>query len=121
MTLWTDRNVRAFMVIVMVAAIAGCTHRVGDLTIISTRQVNLAQAQMDPRRGSRVKGSDCRVSILWPVLPNLGKAVENALQNSGGDVLVDQVTYMSTYWIGIGSLACVRVEGTAVRVAPAAL
>lgn len=92
----------------------GCTNRVGDLTIISARQVDLATLQLNPKHGQRVKGSHCVVSIIVPVLPNLGRAVEDALKNGGGDVLVDQVTYLSNYFIGIGTLQCLRVEGTAV-------
>ncbi len=98
----------------------GCTNRVGDLTILSTREPDLAALALEPKRGERVKGSHCVVSIVVPLLPNLGRAVDNALANGAGDVLVDQVTYLSSYFIGIGSLQCLRVEGTAVRFTRAA-
>lgn len=106
--------------LIAIVTVTGCTNRVGDLAVISTRKVDLSAVQMDPKVGERVKGSHCTVNVLIPILPNLGKAVENALEGSNGDALVDQVTYLSNYFIGIGSLTCLRVEGRAVRFQPRA-
>ncbi len=39
-------------------------------------------------------------------------AVDDALQKGGGNVMIDQVTYISNYWFVLASRSCIRAEGT---------
>jgi hypothetical protein len=93
---------------------SGCTNRIGDLTLISTRNIDLSNVALDVKSGKRVRGEDCAV---WPLLipiriPTLEGAVDDALEKGGGNIMIDQVTYQSNYtWI-IAMYTCIRTEGT---------
>ncbi len=80
-----------------------CSTRVADLTLVSTRNVDLSNARLDARTGTRVKGSHCSF-----FLPNMEDAVDDALTKGNGNVLVDQVTYYKSYPF----VDCFEVEGT---------
>ena len=93
----------------------GCTTRIGDLTFVSTRNIDLTHVSLDMQQGKRVKGSDCKYAILGIIplgLPTLQGAVDDALQKGGGNVMIDQVTYISNYWFVLFSRSCIRSEGT---------
>ena len=93
----------------------GCTTRIGDLTFVSTRNIDLTHVNLDMQHGKRVKGSDCKFAILGIIplgLPTLQGAVDDALQKGGGNVMIDQVTYISNYWFVLFSRSCIRAEGT---------
>ena len=70
--------------------------------------------RIDVKAGKRVTGDDCAV---WPLglpfrIPTLEGAVDDALQRGGGNIMIDQVTYQSSYtWI-IATYFCIRTEGT---------
>ncbi len=83
---------------------AGCTTRVADLTLISTKNIDLRQAQLDVREGKRFKGQHC----TFFTLPNLEEAIDDALQKGGGNIMVDQVTYQKLFLFS----QCIEVEGT---------
>ncbi len=94
--------------------LTGCTTRVADLTVISTKNIDLSNVSIDVRQGKRAVGSDCAV---WPLgipirIPTIETAVDRALEQGGGNIMIDQVTYVSAYtWI-IASYNCIRAEGT---------
>jgi len=96
------------------ATSSGCTNRIGDLTLISTKNIDLSNVSLDVKSGKRVTGEDCAV---WPLfipirIPTLEAAVDDALQKGGGNIMIDQVTYQSAYtWI-IAIYTCIRTEGT---------
>ncbi len=84
---------------------AACSYRSADLTVVSTKNIDLSRAQLDARDGDRFEGEDCG----FLELPNLGDAVDEALEKGGGNVMVDQVTYRTVKWL---FLSCFKVEGT---------
>jgi hypothetical protein len=93
---------------------SACTTRVADLTLISTKNIDLGDVSIDVKKGQRFVGSDCAV---WPLgipfkIPTIETAVDRALEAGDGNLMVDQVTYQSQYtWI-IASYVCIRAEGT---------
>ena len=98
--------------------LAGCTVRVADLTLISTKNIDLSNARLDARQGQRVKADDCIYSILGLIplgVPNLENAVDRALEKGGGNIMVDQVTYQSGYYFVLLGMNCILVEGTVLR------
>jgi hypothetical protein len=103
-------------IIVAAAAVTSwaCTTRVADLTLISTKNIDLSNVSLDLKKGKRVVGEDC---VVWPLgipirIPTLETAVDHALEQGGGNIMIDQVTYQSAYtWI-IASYTCIRTEGT---------
>ena len=107
------RSLTGLLVIGMLAF--GCTTRIGDLTFVSTRNIDLTHVSLDMRQGERVKGSDCKYAILGIIplgLPTLQGAVDDALRKGNGNVMIDQVTYISNYWFVLFSRSCIRSEGT---------
>jgi hypothetical protein len=98
----------------------GCTNRVADLTLISTKNIDLSNARLDVRDGQRVEGKHCVYALLG-LLPlgvvNLEEAIDDALERGGGNILVDQVTYQSIIYFVLASQECLTVEGTVLQTA----
>ncbi len=104
------RTSRSRMVFALCAALlaTGCAIRVADLTLISTKNIDLSDAKIDVRKGVRATGEDCGYFFT---LPNLENAIDDALQRGHGNIMVDQVTYSRPVPFG----ACIEVEGTVIN------
>lgn len=117
------RSSRSWLSIVAVAGVLGigsvaCTARIADLTLVSTRNVDLSDTKLDAKTGRRVKGEDCKYAILGLIplgVPNLEAAVDDALTKGGGNVMVDQVTSQSGVYFVLASQMCILVEGTVIK------
>jgi hypothetical protein len=97
----------------------GCTQRLGDFTLISTKNVDLSDASIDVKKGRRVTGEDCRFIALFIPLgePSIKEAVDDALEKGNGNLLVDQVTFVRSWYVPlIVGESCYVAEGTAVHV-----
>jgi len=115
------RVVAAGIACAIVFVTSGCSQRVADLTLISTKNIDLSDTTLDARHGKRVKGDHCAYSLLGLLplgVPNLKNAVDRALEAGGGNIMVDEVTYVRSYYFILFGMSCVDVEGT-VLVAPA--
>jgi len=100
--------------------INGCTHRVADLTLISTKNVDLDSIQLNVKKGERVKGEHCGYALLGLIpisLPNLQDAIDQALEKGKGNIMIDQVTYSKVFYFVIASSLCFEVEGTVLNAA----
>lgn len=98
---------------------SGCVHRVADLTLVSTKNIDLTDAVLDTRSGERVKGEDCTFSLLGLIplkIPNFQEAIDSALEVGNGSIMVDQVTYIKENYFVLGSILCVEVEGTVLNI-----
>jgi len=94
---------------------SGCSVRVADLTLVSTKNIDLTDAKLDSKKGQRQKGEDCKFNLLGLIpfgLPNMEQAVDRALEAGKGNVMVDEVTEYKNTWFVIGGLSCIVVEGT---------
>lgn len=97
----------------------GCTGRLGDFTLISTKNVDLSDASIDVKAGRRVTGEDCRYIALFIPLgaPSIKEAVDDALENGNGNLLVDEVTFVRSWYLPlVVGENCYIAEGTAVEV-----
>lgn len=102
-----------------VVAGSGCTARVGNFTLISTKNVDLSDASIDTKHGKRITEDDCApVVLIFPIgRPDLKEAVDNALEEGRGNLMVDQVSYYRSWYIPlIFGLRCMVAEGTVVDV-----
>ncbi len=118
MTLSTNKLLRSPLIaIAFVVALTGCTQRFADLTIVSTRNIDLSNATLDARSGRRVKGEDCKPIILFfPTgTPNMETAVDRALEKGQGNVMVDQVSYARNWWAILYGENCIEVEGSVIQ------
>ena len=95
--------------------LSGCSVRVADLTMVSTKNIDLSNTQLDARKGQRQTGEDCRFNLLGLIpfgLPNMEEAVDKALEKGKGNVMVDEVTEYKNIWVILGFISCINVEGT---------
>lgn len=108
------------VIVIALLLTIGCSARVADLTLVSTKNIDLSNAKLDARKGKRIKGEDCAIALLGLIPlghPNLEKAIDNALEKGKGNVMVDQVTYQKAAYFIIASQYCIEVEGTVLNVA----
>jgi hypothetical protein len=119
----STRTVVAFVLASTVAAaLGGCTLRLADLTVVSTRSLPLDRKDLDglPRTPG-VRGEDTAFWFVVPLeefgigVPHLGDAVDEALQKGGGDVMTDAVVHYSSYWLVLFGWSSISVEGDVVR------
>lgn len=97
-------------VIATAAVVSGCTVRVADMTVASTKNYNINSSKFV--KGSRVIGEDTYPVILFPFgIPNMKTAMDNAIQKDGCAVgLSDVVMSQLNHSFLIGSIGY-RVEG----------
>lgn len=110
------------LAVTVTTALAGCTLRLADLTVVSTRDVSLDRKDLDRLpRTPRVRGEDTAFWFLIPLeefgigVPHLGDAVDEALQNGGGDVMTDAVVHYSSYWLVLFGWSSIAVEGDVIE------
>ena len=101
--------VSLFLVCLLVIA-EGCTTRLGDFTVLSTRNVDVSGL----KPGDRFSGEDCINYVLGIPLGSLNykNAMDQALEKGKGDVMVDIVLTSNAWNMFIFGQACVTVEGT---------
>lgn len=105
-----------FVVLLGVSFLFGCTTRMTDYTLISTKNVDLSKMNTYQRAGSRVKGQDVTHTILiFPSgMPNMKEAIDNTIEATPGCVaLTDGVVFSRSFYIPLiyGQSAYV-IEGT---------
>ena len=102
----------------------GCSARVGDLTIVSTRNINLSEKiPLNANKATRFSGEDCNFFLFnyYPFfnkIPNLEVAVERALRQGNGNLMLDEVTVASDVWVIIGNIKCIQATGAVLNVPP---
>jgi hypothetical protein len=106
------------LVIVGSPLVSGCSVRTADMTLMSTRMVNIDRVDLDKLPTTqRVVGEDRKWVVLFiPIgLPHLKDAVDDALNKGKGDLMTDAVVHQS-YWTALlfGQTA-LTVEGDVVK------
>lgn len=97
--------------ILCATALTGCTQRITDFTIISTKNLTM---DTQTKGDKRVTGTDCVPVVLIPLgTPNLKEAIDNAIENAGPqyNALIDGVVYYKNKSFIFGKI-CYLVEGT---------
>lgn len=105
--------------IVLGVLLMGCSTRLSDFTVISTKGVSLDEVDLDSLpQTTGVTGKDSRFFILFPPFPTgypqLQNAIDDALEKGGGDVMTDGVMHRRVWWFIIGQTA-LEVKGTVVK------
>lgn len=101
--------------------LSGCTQRVGEFTLISTRDIDLSgHVDLSVEKSHRHMGEDCTFYFLggYPVgaPPSLHVAVERALSAGNGNVIVNEVTSASHVWALLGTVHCIDVRGNVLSI-----
>ena len=93
----------------------GCSIRTADLTLVSTKNIDLSDTRLDAKLGKRQTAEDCVFSILGLIplgVPNMKTAVDKALEAGKGNVMIDEVTWIEGYYFILVGESCIKVEGT---------
>lgn len=105
------------LVVMPMLMLTGCKTRVGDLSVISTRNVSLDRVDLDHLpQTSNVEGEDSKwIFLIIPTgVPHLEDAIDDALIKGNGDVMVDAVVHSSGWWFLLGQ-STLSVRGTVVN------
>ena len=110
---------KVILSVVAATAITGCTHRIGDFTVASTKNMDVTDAAHKIESGKRIKGIDKAHIILFiPTgIPNMKEAMDHAIESSPGSVGLSDVTIKqgSFYIPFIYGQEWYEVEGTPIR------
>ncbi|MFH2036979.1 MAG: hypothetical protein ABIJ45_11295 [Candidatus Zixiibacteriota bacterium] len=108
---------KLIVISIILLMVVGCSTRVLDFTVISSKNVKLDLA--DGAKGERVKGEDMVYFLISIPLgtPNLKEAVDRAIESAGPDydALIDGVIYSKFWWILITGQMGYVVEGTPIK------
>ncbi|HHP5358594.1 hypothetical protein [Aeromonas rivipollensis] len=96
--------------ILSIAVLSGCTVRVADMTVGSTKNYNINSAKFV--KGKRVTGEDTYPVVLFPLgIPNVKTAMDRAIEQDKCAVgLTDVVVTQLNHSFLVGSIGF-RVEG----------
>ena len=95
----------------------GCSIRLADFTVISTKSVELDRVDLDDLpKTENVTGYDKKLMLLFfPLgIPHIENAVDDALEKGNGDAMTDAVLYSSSWWFIVGQ-NILKVEGDVVN------
>lgn len=92
-----NRIILFLLVAFVISVFVGCSQRVGDFTLISTKNVEIGGKYK--KIEGRFEGDDSKPSILGIPLgqPNLKTAVDNCIESGNGDLLTNAVLDFS-FW-----------------------
>ena len=112
------RNVRRRLVFamglpVLLGLVSGCRTRLGDLTLLSTKNVTLTSSVVE----RSVEGKDCVQMLLFiPISgrlnPTLDEAMADAMSNvPDGNIMTDVALYNDVIFTLLYNQLCYRVKG----------
>lgn len=112
-------SIRYLWVVLGIAVLlSGCSMRIADMTMITTRIVSLDRVDLDklPTK-QRVVGEDTRWTVLFIPLgtPTLKDAVDDALSKGGGDIMTDVVVRRVAWTAILFGMESIQVEGEVVK------
>jgi hypothetical protein len=95
----------------ILVTITGCTQRIADLTIGSTKNVNINGENFV--EGHRVVGNDTTPIILFPLgIPNVEEATDAAIEQDSCAVALTDITIESGVFSFLVGAVWYDVEGT---------
>lgn len=104
---------------VTASGLGGCVQRLGDFTILSTKNVDVSKFGSATRDPIRVKGEDAKeiILIIPTGVPNVKEAIDRAIESQPGCVALSDATvkYSSFYIPYIYGRTAFTVEGTPVK------
>lgn len=113
---------RLISTLVLAVLLGGCTIRMADLTISSTRNIDMSRMS-EFKRGPRIVGEDVAHIILFiptQLQPNIEDAIDDAIDKVPGCIgLTDVVLRRFGWWFLYGQAGW-EVQGTAL-IDPAAV
>lgn len=95
-----SKRIVGLLGILFIFMLVGCTQRMIDFTIISSKNVDLSRAAEFTRGRERVEGKDTKYIIIFiPTgIPNMKEAVDRAIEKVPGAVALVDGVLTSVYW-----------------------
>lgn len=96
------RKMGIIFILLFVVILSGCVTRLGDFTLISTKNVDLSKGASFQRAQSRAKGEDIvSIIIFIPTgTPNMKTAIDKAIESVPGAIgLLDAVLSQKIWYI----------------------
>lgn len=96
--------------------LAGCSQRLGNFTVLSTKNTELGKKYVRAAVDQRVSGVDTKqIIVIIPMgIPNLQEATDRALEKYGAQILTNVVVYYDYFYIPwVYGETKYRVEGDA--------
>jgi hypothetical protein len=100
---------------ILFLTMAGCANRIGDFTIVSTKNVEISRVDLkrvDFTRG--VEGGNGRWWVLFIPLgpaPNMKEAVDRCLERGHGDFMTSAVIYERNWHVILFGHEAIEVKG----------
>lgn len=91
-----------FLLLIGVLFASGCSERLGDFTVLSTKNVDLSNFNTQTDKGlDRVRGEDtAHIVCVWPnKVPSFKEAVDIALEENDSYMLSDAVLKYEWFYI----------------------
>ncbi|MNO23685.1 hypothetical protein D3C76_134910 [compost metagenome] len=100
----------ALLSLAAAATLSGCTMRIADLTVASSKNVNLNSGALT--EGRRVTGSDSVAVVLFPLgFPNMEEAIDRAIEKDKCAVGLSDVVIGQEAFAFIVGYQAINVEG----------
>jgi hypothetical protein len=103
-------------VLVLIGAMSGCTQRLGNFSILSTKNTEIGKNYVRVTTDKKASGVDSKpIIVIIPMgNPNMQEAADRALEKYGAQILTDVVIYYDWFYIPyIYGEFKYRVEGDA--------
>ncbi len=95
-------SLRLFGSVAVLTSSLACSARLGDFTMVSTKNIDLSQGAGFTRTSQRVKGRDTvRIILFIPTgfVPNIKDATDRALQQAPGAVALVDVVWRHEFFL----------------------
>ena len=103
--------------LLLVAFVSACSTRISGLTVISDRNVNTKNVEIESLPQTKnVSGKSTKFVFLFiPFgIPTMKEALENALVKGDGDMMIDASLYYNYWWFIVG-MNELEFRGTVVK------
>jgi len=112
------RTIKIFVALSSICLLAGCGGRLGDFTVLTSKQFNAPVSSMV--KGGRVTGEDCSTRVMFftfgHVNPSVKSAVDQAIEKESANALVDAVVEWNQINLIVFGSNCFTVTGTAAKI-----
>lgn len=111
------------ILLITLFTLASCTSHITDVTVISTRETNPNEVDLNTLPITRqVEGTHTETTTIFSFWKNcdLSKAVEDALEKGNGDLMINAKVTIESIFIGIGFYNTIKVKGDVVNTKAAA-
>ena len=108
---------KIFAIAITAVVLSGCVNRLGDFTVMSTKNMDIKRTLHSVDTSKRLTGEDTVLYFIFPWgTPNLEEAIDNAIEKDRRAVGLSNVTLKSFIYGLVPFLAITgfEVEGNAV-------